>query len=103
MKNESSNYRHSLPALDLSIERNTNLVPPDGKFYIVHKGTVIANFPTKKKADERFYEMVKESGYKPEPIAEKVIKEGSNERYLRSKDLFWAEGPKYKSKGGHGR
>jgi len=101
---QTNNYRHFIPALDLSIERNTGRVPADSKFHMVHKGSVIASYKTKKQAEEKFYQIVKESGYKPEPIPGNLIKaDESNERYLRSKDLFWAEGPKYKSKGGPGR
>ena len=103
LKNQSNNYKHSIPDLELSIERNTSQVPADGKFHVIYKGNIIASYSSRRKAEETFHQIVKESGYKPEPISEKSSEPNVNERYLLSKDLFWAEGPKYRSKGGRGR
>ena len=104
VRDNNGYYKHSLPALNLSIERNSGRVPNDGRFYIVQEGGVVDSFRSKKKAEAKFYEMVEASGYKPEiPVDEpKSPADESMERYALSKDIFWAEGPKYRKKGGRG-
>jgi hypothetical protein len=103
MANEGS-YRHYLPALDLSIERYTNRVPADGKYHLVQKGNIIGSFRSRKQAEEKFHQLVEESGYKPDSTKTKPVDPAQEalERYSMAKDIFWAEGPKYRSKGGRG-
>lgn len=104
MGKEGSTYRHYIPALDLSIERHTNRVPADGKFHLVHKGNIIGSFRLRKQAEQKFYQIVKESGYKPDTPKAKPIdpSEKALERYFQSKAIFWAEGPIRRGKGGKG-
>ena len=104
MSKDSEYYRHLLPKLHLSIEKYTKNVPNDGKYHIVKDGIIIANYRKKKEAEERFYEVIRENNYKFEDETKYVVNsaEESIERYLMAKDVFWAEGPKYKSKGGRG-
>ena len=101
---DDSTYRHFIPDLSLSIERNTARVPNDGKFYILHEGHITESFRTITKAEARFRELVKESGYKPEVSATKPPSAADEEleRYLDAKDLYWAESYKYRGKGGKG-
>lgn len=100
--NES--YKHFIPQINLSIEKNTTVVPCDGKFYIVKEGKIVKGFRTKKAAEELFKDMVKQSGFKPEPQQEKPFDAATEalERYAMAKDQFWAEGARRK-KGGRGR
>lgn len=104
MKKQSGAYRHFIPKLALAIERGTSRVPPDGKFHIVKSGRIVQSFRSRKLAEERFRELVTESGFKPEVAdAEQTGRlDESVERYLLAKAIFWAEGPKYKGKGGRG-
>lgn len=97
-------YRHFIPKLSLSIERNTARVPSDGKFYILREGQIVDNFWALGKAEARFRQLVKESGYKPEVAATKPrsVADEALERYLDVKDLYWAESYKYRGKGGKG-
>ena len=97
-------YRHFIPELGLSVERNTASVPKDGKFYILRGGEVIDSFRAIGKAEARFRQLVKESGYKPEvlPVKPRSATEEKLERYLDAKDLYWAESYKYKARGGKG-
>lgn len=57
-----------------------------------------------KKNEERFDEGIKENNYKLEDEKKYAVNSVGEtiERYLMAKDAFWAEGPKYKSKGGRG-
>jgi hypothetical protein len=104
MSRQTGPYRHYIPKLNLSIERYTSRVPKDGKFYVICEGQLIMGFHSLKKAEEKFRKLVKESGYKPEvPTGQRSsASDESIERYLMAKDLFWAEGPKYRKKGGRG-
>ena len=56
-----------------------------------------------KKAEQKFYQLLDESGYKPpQPDKPDNPAEEAMERYMQAKEIFWAEGPK-KIKGSHGR
>lgn len=101
---EDGSYRHIIPQLNLSIERNTGKVPNDGRFYIVRDGHIIESFRYIKKAEERFRQLVKESGYKPDvsPVKPWSAADEELERYLDAKELYWAESHKYREKGGKG-
>ena len=104
MVNEGRTYKHYIPALDLSIERYTNRVPNDGKYHVVYRRNIVGSFRSRKQAEEKFYQIVKESGYKPDTTKVKTYDpaQESLEMYSLSKAIFWAEGPKYKGKGGKG-
>lgn len=106
MANEGS-YRHYIPAIDLAIERYTNRVPADGKYHLIQKANIIGSFRSKKLAEQKFYELVKESGYKPDTSTIKPIDPSDTalERYFDSKAVFWTEGPisrRGRGKGGRG-
>jgi len=79
-------------------------VPSDGKFHVVDKGNIVGSFRSIKKAEEKFYQIVKESGYKPDTTINESLDPSKEalERYALEKAIFWAEGPKYKGKGGRG-
>jgi hypothetical protein len=98
-------YRTYIPEIGLSIEKNTGNVPSDGKFYIVKTGTILESFRSRKLAEEKFRQIVRETGFKPNATNEKQessISE-SDDRYAISKAIFWAEGAKFRQKGGRGR
>lgn len=102
MKNDSGRYKHFISKIDLSIEKNTGNVPHDGKFHIVKEGGVIHSFRNRKLAEEKFKQLLTESGFKPvqtHPAKVNPLDE-SLERYAMAKDIFWAEGPKYRKGGG---
>jgi hypothetical protein len=97
-------YKHYIPYLNLSIERYSSRVPNDGKYYVILAGEIIGKYPSRKKAEEKFYNLVKQSGYKPNPNVGKALDatDEAMEEYALSKDIFWAEGPKRRQKGGRG-
>ena len=104
MKDKNERYKQFIPAIDLSIEKNTGNVPSDGKFHIVKGGKVIHSFRNRKLAEEKFKQLLAESGFKPVQTHTAQINplDESMERYAMAKDIFWAEGPKYRKKGGRG-
>ena len=96
-------YRQYIPDLQLSIERGTDAVPKDGKFYVIREDRVLGSFRSLKQAQELFKGIVRETGYKPQP-ANTVPKSAAQvdvDRYLETKDLYW--GDSYKHRGGGGR
>lgn len=105
MKNQyDGTYRYFIPKLSIPMERNTAMVPNDGKFYILRDGQIIDSFQVIGKTEARFRQLVKESGYKPEasPTKPPSAADEKLERYLDGKDLYWAESYKYRAKGGQG-
>lgn len=97
-------YKHYIPDLELSIERNTANIPADGLYYVVKAGNVLGKYRSLKKAEEVFQAMVKESGHKPETqeVKTRTASELSIEHYLDGKDLYWAESYRFRGKGGRG-
>ncbi len=96
-------YRRSIPQINLSIERNTDKVPCDGKYYLFKDGVIIKVCRSKAKADELFKKIVDESGYKPPKIDISNYSNEALDRFLRDRIIFHAEGAKYNSRGGRGR
>lgn len=97
-------YRHYIPELGLSIEKNTTSVPKDGKYYLVRDGQIVKAFRALRNAEVAFREALAEAGYTPRPVDKqaKSAVEQSMERYMDAKDLYWAESYKYRGKGGKG-
>ncbi len=95
MVRKGESYVHYIPEASLSIQRNTSKVPNDEKFYVLYQGQIISAYRSRKKAEQKFYELLESSGYKPEileanksdPLQESV------RNFMQSKSLFWTEGP----------
>lgn len=58
-------YVQRLPALGLSIERNTEAVPPDGRWHLLRDGVEIGCFRSRTAAQDAWREIVDTSGWKP--------------------------------------
>ena len=97
-------YKHYIPDLKLSIERNTSNVPSKNYYYVIRDGEIIDKYRTLKKAKEIFDKMVKESGFKPkiESSKEKDMRDYELDRYFLAKEVYWAESYKYRGKSGKG-
>lgn len=98
------NYKHYIPELKLSIEKNTVNVPNNNYYYVISDGEIIAKHRTLKMAKELFDKMVKESGYKPkiEKSKQKDSRDHELDRYFLAKEIYWAESYKYRGKSGKG-
>ena len=97
-------YRQTILGVELSIEKDTETVPKDGKFHVVKEGQVAGSFRSLKQAQELFKRLVAESGYtlqKP-PEQGKSAAEMSIDRFMDAKDRYWAESFRYRSRGGKG-
>jgi hypothetical protein len=105
MSEKTSYYRQYVPEIKLSIERGTTGATSDGKFHVIKEGKNIGSFSSLKQAQDVFKRLLAESGYRPKLQSNKQVTPADEglERYLTAKDIFWAEGPKYREKGGPGR
>lgn len=94
-----------VPEIKLSIERGTARCTPDNKFHVIREEKVIGSFRTLKQAQEVFQKLLVESGYRPKLQSNRQVTPGEEaiEKYMIAKDIFWAEGPKFRKKGGPGR
>ena len=98
------NYKHYIPDLKLSIEKNTRDVPNDNHYYVVRDGKMLDKFGTLKKAKVFFDNIVKESGFRPkiERDGSKDIKDYALDKYFLAKEVYWAESYKHRGRGGKG-
>ena len=96
-------YRQSIPELGISIERATESTPDDSKFYVFLGGETIGSYRSLKKAQEVFKEAIRESGFQPSATKTgRTPSEMMTERYMESKDLYWANSYRYRGGGGRG-
>lgn len=100
-----ANYKHYIPDLKLSIERNTKDVPNDDYYYVILDNEIIKKSKLLKKAKEVFDQIVKESGFKPkiERSRNKASRDHELDRYFLAKEIYWAESYKHRGGGKGGR
>ena len=98
-------FRHTAIDSSLSVEKDTERVPNDGKYYLLDGSEVVGIFSTKKTAINRFRELLKQQQYAPSPKEDNAInpKAEDLENYFRAKDLYWGTSHDFGSKGGPGR
>ena len=101
---ETGSFRQVIPDVQLSVEKDTDAVPKDGKYYVVYKGEIKGAFRSIKPAQQMFSEFVKEIGYTPSTMStrRKSASELATDRYLEEKDFYWANSYKYRGGGGRG-
>ena len=100
---ERGSYRQSIPPIELSLERYTESVPPDGYYYVVLRSEVKGRFRTKNAAMELYRELVRDTGYTPPPVDKAAPRNEAVEDYLDAKESYWGESHKHTRRGGKGR
>jgi hypothetical protein len=89
-------YVQRLPALGLSIERNTPAVPPDGRWHLIRDDVELDTFRTLKAAQEAWRELIAASGWTPPKAEERSAAEMLEaERWARDRDArneYWHSG-----------
>ena len=96
-------YRHSVPSAGVSLERNTESVPNDDKFYLLRNGEVVGVFTSMKRGESRFRELLTQIGHIPTPINTDTAADPAKveiERYLDAKEEFWGSSYLYRSRSG---
>ena len=102
MAGTSGFFRQRVPAIELSLERNTPGVPNDGWYYVVFRGEIQGRYRQKAQAQEIYSKLLDESGYKPEPVRAPE-KNQAVERYLDDLEAYWLDSHKHAKRGGKGR
>ena len=60
-------YRQAMERAQLSIEQNTENVPDDNRFYVIHAGEICANFSVLKLAQKKYQEIFESLKLPPLP------------------------------------
>jgi hypothetical protein len=81
-------YRQYLPDLDLALERGTNRVPSDGRWYLLKGDEIVGRF--RKKADAQFAwrDELQRRGWKPPTASvdpKTALKREAQERWARNR------------------
>jgi len=105
IKSVEEMFRHTAIDSSLSVEKATERVPSDGKYYLLDGNDVVGVFATKKTAINRFRELLKQQQYTPPPKEDPDVdpKAEALENYFQAKDLYWGTSHSFASKGGPGR
>jgi hypothetical protein len=61
--------------VDVSVQRHTDKVPSDGRYYLIKEGEVVKSFRVKGHAIKAFRALLEELGYEPPSKNEKVDSE----------------------------
>lgn len=91
LHHQGGRYWHSIPKLNLSVERHTRPVPGDGQFYMLHQGQILGSYRSLRQAEEYFYQFVKESQYDLKSLPSKADDIAAREmsRYFRDYSTFF--------------
>lgn len=98
-----ASYRQHLPALDLSLERETERVPHDGYWYLLRGGEQVGRFRSERAARDAWKRVVDESGWRPEKreIDAEERRRLDVERRERERFLeYWGNSHKFRARGG---
>jgi hypothetical protein len=92
-------YAQHLPAIKLSLVRNCDPAPHDGRFYLFRDGEVVGTFKRLKEAKAAWEEAVAASGWQPEAreldpaeVRERAIAIREAERY----EQYWGSSHKFR-------
>lgn len=92
-------YIQRLPALQLSLERNTPTVPSDGHWYLLHDGKVLDRFRSRPAAQRAWQQFIDASGWKPAKTFDRTPEEMmAIERAARDRDArneYWHSGRRH--------
>jgi len=99
-------FRLALPELELSIEQNTENVPRDGRFHVLHRGADVGSYPNLKRAREHFQRIKEAAGFQPtvadQPRGAGAANKEHIERLLDAATSYWSQSHKFRSGGGRG-
>ena len=97
-------FRYTAIGTTLSVEKGTENVPDDGRYYLLDNGRVLETFSSRKKAVARFRELLRERRYRPPEWKRDEI--NPFDETLRNlsiaKEIYWYYASSYR-KGGKGR
>jgi len=95
-------YRQAIAAINLSIERCTAAVPPDGYYYVLKDGKIEGRFRSLRQAQAKYKELLAASGYQP-PAAKPTDLDPAKEAvesYMDQLEAYWTESHRHARRGG---
>lgn len=99
-----SRFRYTAMGTTLTVEKCTENVPDDGRYYLLDDGQALETFSSRKKAVARFRELLKERGYQPPEWEPNEV--NPFDETLRgldvAKEVYWHYASRYRT-GGKGR
>jgi hypothetical protein len=96
-------YRQGVEDIDLWLERATERVPNDGKFYVLLGGDLKGKSGSRNRALALYRRLLDESGYKPAPSEPPSVRNETVETYLDDLEAYWGESHRHTRRGGKGR
>ena len=67
--------KQGIPAIGVSLEQDTERTPDTTQFHLFQNDTLIASFPTRRKAEHAYRQAIGASGYQP-PIVDEAEEDG---------------------------
>jgi hypothetical protein len=64
-----------MPAVGIALEHDTERTPDTTQFHLFQHDTLIASFPTRRKAEQAYRQAIGASGYQP-PIVDEAEEDG---------------------------
>jgi hypothetical protein len=72
---EISIEKQGIPAIGISLEKDTERTPDTTQFHLFREGRLVASFLTRRKAQTAYREAIAASGYQP-PVVEDTNDDG---------------------------
>lgn len=100
-------FKHTILGFNITIEKNTSNVPMDGRYHVILKDNIVYSTKILKLAQSKFNALLKEIGYSPNKMEERLIEEDVKDmlnkqrvdQLSRTYDNFWDNSYKFR-KGG---
>ncbi|OGO49396.1 MAG: hypothetical protein A2148_06835 [Chloroflexi bacterium RBG_16_68_14] len=95
-------YRQAVPAIGLSLERNTGRVPGDGYYYVLFNGEVKGRYRSLRQAQAQYKQLFANSGWTPDPTEAASVDVATEtvERYMNELEDYWSNAHKHARRGG---
>ena len=100
-------FKQTIPGFNIAIEKSTSNVPRDGRYHLILENNIVYSTKVLKLAQSKFTALLKEMGYSPNKMRERLkaedVKEMLNkqrtDQLSRVYDAFWDNSYKFR-KGG---
>lgn len=95
-------YRQAIPAIGLSVERDTARVPSDGYYYVLLEGEAQGRYRSLRQAQTQYKQLLADSGWRPDPAERTAVDPAREavERYMDALEDYWSGSHKHTRRGG---
>ncbi|MBU4292673.1 MAG: hypothetical protein KJ770_01295 [Actinobacteria bacterium] len=103
-------FKQTVEGFDLRLEKNTDSVPRDGKFHIIHQGCVVFSSKSFPQTRKKFWKILSEMGYDPkirgkskDNNIKQLVERDKAARFFQSYEQYWGSSHKFKNGGRLGK